>query len=134
MSHPTPSTPSTPTTRETLAPNVRTASGLNILAGLWLIIAPFVLGYYELKTPMWNDIAVGILVVALAATRLSKPVTTTWASWLNLVLGIWLVLAPFVLQYSDVTTPLWNDVVVGVIVAALALWSGVAATSRHAHA
>jgi hypothetical protein len=34
------------------------ASGLNVLAGIWLIIAPFVLGYDD-GDPYWNDIVFG---------------------------------------------------------------------------
>jgi SPW repeat len=40
-------------------------------------------------------------------------------SWLNLILGIWLVVSPFVLFASG--GAMWNNVIVGVIIAALAL-------------
>jgi hypothetical protein len=36
--------------------DVAAASGLNVLAGIWLIIAPFALGYGS-GDPYWNDIA-----------------------------------------------------------------------------
>lgn len=114
--------------------NARTASGLNIVAGLWLIIAPFVLVYYEAVTPMWNDIIIGLLLVCLAGLRVSRPITSAWASWVNVALGVWLVLAPFVLGYAALATPLWNDIVLGIVVIGLALWSGMAASSRRAPA
>ena len=40
-------------------------------------------------------------------------------SWLNLILGIWLVISPFVFFLSGVA--MWNNVIVGIIIAALAL-------------
>jgi SPW repeat len=44
---------------------VATASGLNLLAGIWLIIAPFVLGYGD-GDPYWNDIVFSVIVFVLA--------------------------------------------------------------------
>ncbi len=41
-------------------------------------------------------------------------------SWLNVLAGIWLVIAPWVLAYQT-TAPKVNDVVVGVVVAVTAL-------------
>ncbi|MCL6450535.1 MAG: SPW repeat protein [Acetobacteraceae bacterium] len=38
--------------------------------------------------------------------------------WIPMVLGLWLIAAPFVLGYSRLTTALWNDVIVGIVVAA----------------
>ena len=38
-----------------------------------------------------------------------------WEDWVNLVLGIWLCASPWVVQFSDVTTPTQNAFVVGVL-------------------
>jgi len=38
-------------------------------------------------------------------------------------LGIWLIIAPFVLSYSGVAAAMWNDIIVGIIVAVLAAWA-----------
>nr|WP_152946416.1 SPW repeat protein [Desulfofundulus thermobenzoicus] len=35
---------------------------MGIIFGIWLIIAPFVLGYSHVVNAMWNDIILGILV------------------------------------------------------------------------
>ncbi len=42
-------------------------------------------------------------------------------SWLNFVLGLWLIVAPFALHYWEITTAMWNNVIVGVVVAILAI-------------
>lgn len=99
---------------------VTTASGLNVLAGIWLIIAPFVLGYAN-QTPTTNDIWLGIIVGVLALIR-AVTRGAQWLSWINILAGIWLIIAPFVLGYA-ITTPRWNDIILGIIVIILALWS-----------
>lgn len=45
-----------------------------------------------------------------------------WASWTNLVLGLWLIIAPFSLAYAGVTAAVYEDVILGIVIASLALW------------
>lgn len=42
-------------------------------------------------------------------------------AWVNVVLGVWLIVAPYVLSYSTTSTALWNDIIIGVLVAIVAL-------------
>jgi hypothetical protein len=42
------------------------AAWFQILCGLWLIVSPFVLLYRRLPTVAGNDVAVGIIVIAIA--------------------------------------------------------------------
>lgn len=37
--------------------------------------------------------------------------------WLGIILGIWLIIAPFVLGYSNVINAMWNDIIIGILVA-----------------
>lgn len=39
-------------------------------------------------------------------------------SWTNFVLGLWLVVAPFILVYHGVSAALWEDVIAGILIAA----------------
>lgn len=48
--------------------------------------------------------------------------------WLNVILGIWLIVAPFVLGYSTLTNAMWNDIIVGVLVAVIAFFSWLTVT------
>ncbi len=105
------------------------ASAINILLGIWLIIAPFVLGYARLDAAETNDIVVGILVAIIAAIRSFGAFTQPGWSWVNVLLGIWLIIAPFVLGYSGNATPLWNDIILGIVIAILA-WTSAASTRR----
>lgn len=111
---------------------VTTASGLNILAGLWLIISPFVLGYSALRGTMWNDIIVGIIVAVVAAVKIFRGRDLPWLSWINVVLGIWLILSPFIFGNASDTRVLYNEIIVGIIVAVLAAWSALGARGTRA--
>lgn len=114
----------------------RTASIINVIAGIWLIISPYALGFTNPATQT-NNLWLGFIVGILALIRAIWPKQTVWASWVNIIAGIWLIIAPFVLGFTLMSQRV-NDVIVGVIVAALAIWSsGATMTSpagRHAHA
>jgi hypothetical protein len=100
--------------------SVRVASGLNLLAGIWLIIAPFVLGYRD-GDPYWNDIVFGAIVAVLAFTRLAGALRQSWLSYLNVLIGIWVFVSAFWLDSSG--QAIWNDIILGVIVFVLGLIS-----------
>jgi ABC-type molybdate transport system permease subunit len=105
------------------------ASSINILLGIWLIIAPWVLGYADLSAAQTNDVIIGIIVAIVAAIRSFGAFTTRGWSWINILAGIWLIIAPFVLGYSNHTTPLWNDIILGIVIAVLA-WTAAASIRR----
>ncbi len=105
------------------APRTFGTNGINIILGIWLILAPFILGY-SLQVATWNDIVVGLVVGAFALMH-SYGVLRMRPSWINVVFGIWLVIAPFLLNYGDYPAPRWNDVILGLLVVIFA-WSGAA--------
>ena len=119
----------TPVFEQRIRTNVHWLSGANIIAGIWLIVAPFALAYTDTTSALWNDIIVGAVVLIFAAVRVGMPLHMQWLSWINALLGVWLFIAPFALGYSDISSPLWNDIVLGVIVAVLAVASSVASVS-----
>ncbi|MEX1112628.1 MAG: SPW repeat protein [Candidatus Andersenbacteria bacterium] len=110
---------------------VRTASGIDMVAGLWLIIAPFVLGYAATTAALWNDVIFGIAIVLLAGSReVGEGYRYAWPSWLNAIIGVWLIIAPFAIGYSFIQEALWNSVIIGIAVALLATWSALS-TPKH---
>ena len=111
--------PSAPRPRQTL---MYTPSAFVVLAGVWLVMAPFALGYHEegggFGGPR-NDIVVGGAVIMLALVRIIAPVGTAALSLVNVLLGIWLIAAPFALGYNAVPA-MANHLIVGPIVVMLA--------------
>lgn len=100
--------------------NVKSASGFVMLAGIWLLLAPFVLDHGKRPAAMWNEVVVGAIVLVLAAVRVARPDRFIGLSWVNLFAGLWLIAAPFVCGYSDVARAMWNDIIVGIVIAAMA--------------
>ncbi len=49
----------------------------------------------------------------------------TWNAWVNLIVGILLILSPFVLGFSGDTTALWTAIIGGTIVAIVSLLEAV---------
>jgi hypothetical protein len=94
------------------------AAGLNLIAGIWLIISPFVLGYTDADAA-WNPIVFGAIVAVLALARLSMPARTAALSFVNAAIGVWLFLAGFWLQSSNQAQ--WNEWLLGIAVFALAM-------------
>jgi hypothetical protein len=103
----------------------RPASALNVLAGIWLIISPWVLGFTDLRVPLWDTLLVGIAVLVLAAIRLGTS-GTTGLSWVNLLLGIWLIISPFVLGFTAASAAMSNAIVLGILVGIFSLWAALA--------
>lgn len=131
------------TTIQRMRETVQWTSGINVVAGLWLIIAPFVLGYDEIQAALWNDILVGIIIAAFAVARVAGPLMNPSLSWINALLGLWLIVAPFVLAYGgqveafavegavgSAQTAMWNDIIVGVIILVLGAWSALSSRRR----
>jgi uncharacterized membrane protein HdeD (DUF308 family) len=103
--------------------STKVASTINIIAGIWLIISPFVLRYWHIRAAAWDNIICGIVVLVLASIRVAHPARNLALSWINLIIGIWIFISPWVLRYSTDRTPLSNDVVLGIIVFVCAIWS-----------
>jgi hypothetical protein len=101
--------------RET-TPNV-----INILAGLWLIITPYIFGYSIFAAPTTNHVIVGIIVALVAIVKFFYH--AMWFTWINILAGIWLIISPFVLNYFGIESATWNSVILGAIVIVFSGWS-----------
>lgn len=104
---------------------IKTLSWLVVVLGAWEFLASFILGYSAKAGALWDAIILGIALVILAGwAALSNQVTTAKSlSWINTILGIWLILAPFIVRYTNLAGALWNDIIVGIVVAVLSVWA-----------
>ena len=103
----------------------RTASGVNILLGAWLIVAPWVFDYSG-RSAAVSSITAGALIALLASIRLASLHNSAALSGINLLLAFWTAAAPWIYQYASNTGALWNDIFVGTLVAVLAVCSAIA--------
>jgi SPW repeat-containing protein len=93
----------------------------NLVLGLWLLISPWALSYATETIPTGNAFIVGVIIAVAAAAALVA--FHKWEEWANVVLAAWLIVSPFALDYASHATILWNQLVVGVLVGILALWT-----------
>lgn len=82
------------------------ASEITALLGLWLVIVPTFF-WNAVGADFWNDLVVGIAIVALAGYSYYESSDDdesdgTWASGLNALLGLWIIVASFVWGIVDV--------------------------------
>ncbi|ABC90051.1 hypothetical conserved protein [Rhizobium etli CFN 42] len=107
---------------KSLSSKDRTAFDIvNIVAGLGLFISPWLFGFAAETYAAWNAWIVGAAITLIAVAALYAFYEAE--EWCNMVLGLWTVIAPWVLGFSAVTAAMWAHVIVGVVVAALAAGS-----------
>jgi len=93
---------------------------VNALIGAWLLLAPWVLGFQAVVVATTSTMAVGALLLACSAGAMQVP--QAWEEWLDIVLGVVLMLLPALLGFDAVWPALLNAVVSGGVVTTLALW------------
>jgi hypothetical protein len=94
-----------------------------LVFGVWLIISPYVLSYTSYTgMAAWISYLFGVAVTAVAITALFYP--RMWEEWVNLVLGIGLIVSPFLLQYiNEEVMATWNHFILGFLIAVDAIWA-----------
>jgi len=91
--------------------------GLTVLAGVWLAVSPWVLGFDRFSSLAVNNVIVGLAVAALALGFASAFGRTYGVSWTTPLLGIWTIIAPWVVSGRPATTTtIWTNVVTGAII------------------
>lgn len=112
---------------------------VNIVLGAWLLMAPWALGFAEPQGPAaWTAWALGAAVIIFATTAVYVP--KAWEEGINTLLGLGLAVSPWALGFADHETATSNAVIVGILIAAFAIWAMVRDTSvqswwqkRHTH-
>ncbi|OIB57345.1 SPW repeat protein [Natrialba sp. SSL1] len=98
----------------------RTFSALTLLLGFWLLATQFV--FHAPAMCQWSiaitGALIGILSISTQYVERDERVVTRIAAGANTLLGLWLVIAPFLFGIDGVQR--WNVVIVGVLVSSLA--------------
>jgi hypothetical protein len=93
------------------------------LSGLFLLIAPWLVGLGDAQTASWNAWVCGLAIGALAIAALNE--LYEWNEWADLALGLWTAIAPWVLGLAGIAAAMRTHMIVDLAVAALAaseLW------------
>lgn len=112
-------------TRRQIIKTAKILSWVVVLLGVWEVLAPFILGYFTDSAALWNAIAVGLTLIVLATlAALSRAEMTLKALERGgAALGVWLIVAPSIVHYSDIAAAKWNDIIVGAGVTMLTVWA-----------
>jgi hypothetical protein len=121
------------TTVNTHRTQVQWASGLNFLAAVWLFISAFAV--FASGPMMTNNVICGIVVAVLAAIRALGAYDQAWVSWLNALIGVWVVVSPWAVAGQPgpggpTHGMIINNCITGGLIIALSAWSAVATNSE----
>ena len=95
---------------------------VNLILGIWLFITPFFLGYGSMNdAAAWNSYIFGVAVFVISAIALYAP--QAWEEWINMIIGLWLIISPFVIGFTSHGQAEWNDIIVGLLIFGSALWA-----------
>jgi hypothetical protein len=98
-----------------------TTKGLDIvklIAGLCLFLSPWVLDFTGTAHAAWNAWIIGAAIALVALGALVS--FSEWEEWVDLVLGVWAVISPWVLSFASLGAATSAHVILGLIVAILA--------------
>jgi hypothetical protein len=93
---------------------------VNACLGAWLIAAPWVLGFQGVTIAALATAAIGILLFASCVGAMSEP--AAWEEWMDVGLGVLLLISPVLLGFHAVDAAVQNALIVGGAVTVLALW------------
>lgn len=97
--------------------NAKWCDVANLILGAFLFFSPWMFGF-EAGAASRNAYVAGIAIAILAIAALAA--FAVWEEWLNLIVGLWTLIAPWVLGFEGNRTAMTIHVVVGIAVAALA--------------
>jgi hypothetical protein len=92
---------------------------INLLAGIWLLIAPFAVGLAA--TSGANDIILGLLLLLTSLWILAANPLPVNVAWFQVLCGLWLIISPFALRYATLRAAMGNDVAIGIVAAIVGL-------------
>jgi hypothetical protein len=89
----------------------------NLILGAFLFCSPWIFGF-EAGHLSQNATISGIIIAILAIAALAA--FAVWEEWLNLIVGLWVLISPWVLGFQGNRTAMTVHVIVGILVAVLA--------------
>lgn len=101
--------------------NAKLCDVANLILGAFLFLSPWIFTF-PTGTQSQNAWISGIIIAVLAIAALAA--FAVWEEWLNLIVGLWVAVSPWVLGFQG-TTARTVHLIVGLLVAILAaieLW------------
>jgi fatty acid desaturase len=97
-------------------PTVQVVDGLTFLAGLFLAMSPWVVGFSSHSSLTATNLMSGIAIAALALGFASAYGRTHGIVWVAPLLGVWTIVAPWLVSgATPSTSAITTNVVVGAV-------------------
>jgi SPW repeat len=96
---------------------------INLILAVWLFLSPWIVGFAGVTAAAWTAWLSAIAIAAFAIAALA--VSAEWEEWINLILGIWVLISPWVVGVGTQSNPAITLFFTGLVVAAIAaieLW------------
>ena len=101
---------------------------VNLYLRIWAFLTPWVIGHHPGAAVVAKYFIVGILITVLASAAVVayRP----WEEGINISLGAWLLISPWLVGFRAIPSLMWNAVVIGVLVM---LCSAIGLIRRRSH-
>ena len=96
----------------------------SLALGVWLVVAPWVVGFSGNEAATWNGVLLGVAVIVLTLVDAYRP--DPWPERVSLLIGLWAAISPMVLGFSGDRAAATSTVIAGVLIVlleALAAWA-----------
>jgi uncharacterized membrane protein len=98
-------------------------AGTQLVLAAVLFLTPWMAGFAGEQTAAWTAWITSAAVALVAIISLVGHASL--APWINLALGVWAIVAPWVMGFATMAPAMWSHVVLGaavVLAAAAELW------------
>ena len=102
---------------------------IKLIVASLLFATPWALGYSQSAQAAYVAWISAAMIAAVSITALVR--FAKWEEWVNLALGVWLVLAPLIMNVSQIEMARVSYVFAGVFVAVSAAWQLWAESGRN---
>lgn len=94
---------------------------VSVLVAIWLMVSPWVLGFaHSHLAATGNCVMIGLVLFAFEMVELFVP--ESWEEYSELVMGLWLIGSPWVLEFRQIPAAVQDVTIVGIVTCLLALW------------
>jgi SPW repeat len=93
----------------------------NLVLGVWLFVSPWSAHFSQSSWAAWNAYVAGagVMLAASLAIHAIRP----RHEWGNLLIGLWLVISPWVLDFDALAKASVTTAAIGAALTALAAWT-----------
>jgi uncharacterized YccA/Bax inhibitor family protein len=104
--------------------DVALLDGPVFLLGLYCAVSPWIVHYTTSQPPLvTHNLIVGIAIGLLALGFTTTPERMYGLSWAMCALGVWMIIAPWIVGDSPDAGVVWNNVVIGALGVILGMMS-----------